>query len=167
MRSCYSGAMATAPVWRHCSRCKQGIACGATYLVCTVSTCNRARTGLVFCSMDCWDAHVPLARHREAGAEERVAPATPDAPADKPKPARKTGRRRIAPVKRRDPSLPKETLVVSKALKAYIKAASGLRTSDAVMDLLSEKLRDMCDRAIDRAEQDERKTVLDRDFLPK
>ena len=159
--------MATAPVWRHCSRCKQEIACGSTYLVCSVSTCNRARNGLVFCGMDCWDAHVPLARHREAAAEERKAPATPEAAVAQSKPQRKTGKRRIAPVKRRDPSLPRETLVVSKALKAYIKAASGLRTSDAVMDVLSEKLRDMCDRAIDRAQQDERKTVLDRDFLPK
>ena len=159
--------MAEALVWRHCSRCKQAIACGSKYQVCTVSTCNRARNGLVFCSMDCWDAHVPVARHREAAAEERIAPATPDGVTAKPKPARKTGKRRIAPVKRRDPSLPKETLVVSKALKAYIKAAGGLRTSDAVMDVLSEKLRDMCDRAIDRAKDDERKTVLDRDFLPK
>jgi histone H3/H4 len=157
----------SAQVWRRCSRCKNPINCGATYLVCSVSSCNRARTGLVFCSMDCWDAHVPIARHREASAEERKAPATPDAPAPKPERERKGGKRRIAPVRQRDPSLPKETLVVSKALKAYIKAASGLRTSDAVMDVLSEKLRDMCDRAIDRAKADERKTVLDRDFLPK
>lgn len=158
----------TTQPWRHCSRCKTPINCGATYLVCSVSTCNRARTGLVFCGMDCWDAHVPLARHREASAEERKAPASPDAPAIKPERERKTGKRRIAPVKRRDPSWPKEMLVVSKALKAYIKAAGdGMRTSDAVMDVLSDKLRDMCDRAIDRAKADERKTVLDRDFLPK
>lgn len=123
---------------------------------------------MVFCGMDCWDAHVPIARHREASAEERTAPATPDA-ASEPveREPRTAGKRVIAPVKQRDPNLPKETLVIAKALKAYIAAASGLRTSDAVMDVLSEKLRDMCDRAIDRAKADERKTVLDRDFLPK
>ena len=154
------------PTWRHCSRCKAAIPCGGTYLVCSVSTCNRARTGLVFCSLDCWDAHVPVAGHRDAHAEELTAPATPDAVAERPAEGRKTtGTRRIAPVKARDPSLPKDTLVITKALKEYIRAASGLRTSDAVVDVLSEKLRDMCDRAIAKAEKDERKTVLDRDFF--
>jgi histone H3/H4 len=152
--------------WRHCSRCKQPIACGATYLVCSVSTCNRVRTGSVFCSLECWDAHVPIAGHRDAHAEELVAPATPEAAAERPGEDRKpTGKRRIAPVQQRDPSLPRDTLVIAKALKEYIRAASGLRTSDAVMDALSDKLRDLCDRAIARAEKDERKTVLDRDFL--
>ena len=155
------------PTWRHCSRCKTAIPCGSTYLVCSVSTCNRARTGMVFCSMECWDAHLPVARHREAHAEERTAPATPGAEAPKPASKRRKGKRRIAPARRRDPSLPRDPLVVTKALKAYILAAGGLRTSDAVVEVLSDKLRDMCDRAIDRAKADERKTVLDRDFLPK
>lgn len=158
----------TRATWRHCSRCKSPILCGSTYLVCSVSTCNRARTGLVFCKLDCWDAHVPVAGHRDAHAEELTAPATPEGAAEKPGADRKpAGKRRIAPVKQRDPSLPKDTLVVAKALKEYIRAASDLRTSDAVMDVLSEKLRDMCDRAIERARDDGRKTVLDRDFLPK
>lgn len=153
--------------WRHCSRCKSPIPFAGTYVVCSVSTCNRVRTGLVFCGMDCWDAHVPLAGHRDAHAEELRAPASAEAPAAKPEPERKPGKRRIAPVVRRDPSLPKDTLVVTKALKEYIRAAGDLRTSDGVVELLSDKLRDLCDRAIDRAKQDGRKTVLDRDFLPK
>lgn len=152
--------------WRHCSRCKQAIACGSTYLVCSVSTCNRVRSPKVFCKMECWDAHVPIAGHREAFAEERTAPSTPGA-VDKPERKKTTGKRRIAPVKRRDPSLPRDPLIVTKALKAYILASSGLRTSDAVADVLCDKLRDMCDRAADRAKDDGRKTVLDRDFLPK
>lgn len=160
--------MADAPaIWRHCSRCKTPISCGASYLVCSVSTCNRARTGLVFCSLDCWDAHVPVAGHRDAHAEELTAPATPDGAVVKPEDQRKPGKRRIAPVKQRDPSLPKDVLVVTKALKEYIRAAGDMRTSDNVVEVLSEKLRDLCDRAIDRAKQDRRKTVLDRDFLPK
>ena len=163
-------AAMAAPIWRHCSRCKQAIACGSTYLVCSVSTCNRARSPKVFCKLECWDAHVPIAGHREAFAEERTAPASPDAPAESPRAAKPkgTGKRRIAPVKRRDPSLPRDPLVVTKALKAYIAASGdGMRTSDAVAEVLSDKLRDMCDRAIDRAKADGRKTVLDRDFLPK
>lgn len=156
--------------WRGCSRCKKPIGFGAEYLVCSVSTCNRARSAMVFCSMDCWDAHVPIAGHREAHAEERRAPSSAEEAAAKPvrvagQSRPRTGKRRVAPVKRRDPSLPKETLVVVKALKTYIKAAGDLRTSDGVADVLSEKLRDICDRAIDRAKADGRKTVLDRDFF--
>ncbi|MCA9681003.1 MAG: hypothetical protein KC457_02315 [Myxococcales bacterium] len=158
--------MPEASAWRHCSRCKKPIAYGATYLVCSVSTCNRARSAMVFCSMDCWDAHVPVAGHREAHAEEHTAPKSAEAPAQTKKPEREA-RRVVAPVKRRDPSLPRETLVIVKALKAYIAAAGDMRTSDAVADVLSDKLRDLCDRAIDRAKEDGRKTVLDRDFLPK
>jgi len=62
--------------WRACSSCKKPIAHGAMYYVCNVSTCNRKRTGLVFCSVDCWDSHVPMMRHRDSWAEERTAPAS-------------------------------------------------------------------------------------------
>jgi histone H3/H4 len=155
--------------WRSCSRCKTPITHGSTYLVCSVSTCNRARTGMVFCTMECWDAHLPIARHREASAEELTAPSREGEPAAKPgvDPERKQGKRRIAPVQRRDPNLPREVLVISKAFKAYVRAASDLNTSDAVIEVLSDKLRDWADRAIARAKEEGRKTVLDRDFLPK
>jgi hypothetical protein len=39
-----------------------------------VSTCNRDRTRLVFCSVACWDSHVATLRHREAWAVEARAP---------------------------------------------------------------------------------------------
>ena len=61
--------------WRRCSSCKKPIAYGALYWVCNVSTCNRKRTGLSFCTVMCWDAHVPLMNHRDSWAEERHAPA--------------------------------------------------------------------------------------------
>src|SRR5262245_13730012 len=60
--------------FRRCSTCRKDIDFEARYFVCSVSTCNRPRTGLFFCSVDCWDAHLPEARHREAWAEERRAP---------------------------------------------------------------------------------------------
>ncbi len=63
--------------WRRCSNCKKEIGWGAEYHVCNVSTCNRKRTGVVFCSVDCWDAHLGAARHRTAWSEERVAPKKP------------------------------------------------------------------------------------------
>jgi signal transduction histidine kinase len=60
--------------WKRCSTCKAEIAFVAMYWACNVSTCNRPRTALAFCSVGCWDAHVPMVRHRDAWAEERRAP---------------------------------------------------------------------------------------------
>ena len=60
--------------WKICSTCKRPLEFEQKYWVCSVSTCNRKRTGLYFCSVPCWDAHVPEARHRDAWAEERKAP---------------------------------------------------------------------------------------------
>jgi hypothetical protein len=60
--------------WRVCSICKKQIGYKALYWVCNVSTCNRKRTGLIFCTVSCWDAHLPMMNHRESWAEERHAP---------------------------------------------------------------------------------------------
>lgn len=60
--------------------------------------------------------------------------------------------------------VPREVLVVVSKLKAYIRARSGFNTSDAVVDVLSDHLRKVCDRAIEQATTEGRKTVLDRDF---
>jgi hypothetical protein len=60
--------------WKRCSTCKQELGFAAPYWACNVSTCNRKRTALAFCSVDCWDAHVPMLRHRDAWAEERRSP---------------------------------------------------------------------------------------------
>jgi len=69
-------AMTDGPTfWRRCSSCKDPIAFSRDYFVCSVSTCNRKRTGLVFCSMACWGAHVPTMGHRDPWAEERRSPA--------------------------------------------------------------------------------------------
>ncbi len=67
-----------AQVFKKCSVCKRDILCGAIYYTCSVSTCNRKRTQLFFCSVECWDSHLPEARHRpDAGAIEQTAPKTP------------------------------------------------------------------------------------------
>ncbi len=58
----------------------------------------------------------------------------------------------------------KEVLVVASKLKGYIKTKAGMNTSAAVMEVLSDRLRQLCDEAIAKAQQDNRKTVLDRDF---
>ena len=57
-----------------------------------------------------------------------------------------------------------ETLIVASKLKNYIRAQSGMNTSGAVIEVLSNKIRQLCDQAIEAAKRDGRKTVMDRDF---
>ncbi|MGE0325085.1 MAG: hypothetical protein AB7K71_24960 [Polyangiaceae bacterium] len=57
-----------------CSSCKKPIGFEQNYFVCSVSTCNRKRLGLFFCSLPCWEAHVPMMRHRDAWAEQTKSP---------------------------------------------------------------------------------------------
>ncbi len=146
--------------WRRCSSCKTDIGWGRAYWVCSVSTCNQNRTGLVFCSDNCWEAHVPVMRHRESWAVEKRAPSSPNAglaPAPATPPAAK---RAAAPEAGADA----EILVVASKLKAYVRARSEMSTSDKVMDLLSDRVRALCDQAMRRAAADGRKTLLERDF---
>ncbi len=56
-----------------CSMCRKAIAMGQRYYRCSVSTCNSGRVKFYFCSMSCWDAHLPTARHRSAYAVEELA----------------------------------------------------------------------------------------------
>ncbi len=57
-----------------------------------------------------------------------------------------------------------EVLVVASKLKGYIKQKGGMKTSAGVLQILSDRIRRLCDEAIDTANRDGRKTVLDRDF---
>ena len=151
--------------WRRCSACKQPIALGALYYVCSVSTCNRARTGLVFCDVGCWEVHLPGARHREAWAEERTAPREPSSP-EAPEPAQPK-RRLVRPAAAAKPAgepVPREVLIVASRLKEYVRARSGMNTSDRVLGPLSEIVRGVCEEAIRSAEREGRKTLLDRDI---
>ncbi len=75
-------------VWSVCSACRTGIGFGAVHWVCSVSTCNRNRTRLVFCSVACWDSHLSTLRHREAWAVEALAPKSGEQPLEELAPAR-------------------------------------------------------------------------------
>jgi histone H3/H4 len=55
-------------------------------------------------------------------------------------------------------------LIIASRLKEYITARSEYNTSGSVMDVLSDHIRVITDRAIDNARAEGRKTVLDRDF---
>jgi hypothetical protein len=63
-----------AETWLKCSACRTDIGFGEVHWVCSVSTCNRNRTRLVFCSVACWDSHVAMLRHRDSWAVEAKAP---------------------------------------------------------------------------------------------
>jgi len=67
-------AAGMAETWMKCTACRTDIAFSSKYFQCSVSTCNRARMRLVFCSVPCWDSHVATLRHRDAWAEDKIAP---------------------------------------------------------------------------------------------
>ncbi len=157
--------------WRTCSSCKDDIGFDENYWVCSVSTCNRKRTGLVFCSMPCWESHLPFARHRDAWAEEERSPTREQwerqgAPATAAaESGQTTGRRRIVPARPRTDAAPTgEVLVVASRLKKYVKESTGMNTAASVMDVLSHHLRALCEEAARNAAQDGRKTLMGRDF---
>ena len=153
-----------------------------------MSTCNRKRTGLVFCSVECWDAHVPLYNHRESWALENRSPKVKE-PEEAPIPAQRSMGSSVRPTKvlserekfilgvdddsenenereitMSEENVEKEVLIVASKLKNYIRAKSGMNTSAAVVDVLSDKIRELCDQAVEAAKRDGRKTVMDRDF---
>lgn len=162
--------------WKKCSACKKAIGFKVKYYICSVSTCQGLRTGYAFCSVPCWDSHVPGARHRDAGALERSSPVNAEAAraaeaaAGAPavvKSGVPDGAKRIVTSAPSKQSVPREVLIVASKCKDYIRLRSEFNTSASVMDVLSDIVRRLCDDAIDRAREEGRKTVLDRDFLPK
>ena len=57
-----------------------------------------------------------------------------------------------------------EVLIVVSKLKNYIRAQSEMNTAGNVAPALSGIIRELCDKAIESAKGDGRKTVMDRDF---
>lgn len=155
--------------WKKCSTCKKPISFSQKYFICSVSTCQGLRTGYVFCSMTCFEAHLPGARHRDAGAIEKMAPTKAEAllAASQTEASSSTTseKRRIIPTPAQPSAQsPKDILIVASKLKDYIRARSEMNTSASVMDILSDIVRIECDKAIEQARREGRKTVLDRDF---
>jgi len=180
-------------IWKHCNICKKPIPFRGEYFVCSVSTCNRKRTGLFFCSLPCFEAHLPTARHRDAWAERERAPSESEwqaaraaeaseasAVAVSPQPSSgqpssgQPAPAQVAAVSKASDEEPAaqshgetnetEVLVVVSKLKKYVRDWSGMNTSDSAMAVLSDHLRELCREATRRAGMDGRRTVLDRDF---
>jgi len=57
-----------------------------------------------------------------------------------------------------------ETLVVVSKIKKHIKEKSGMSTSASVSDALTRIVMSECEKAIENAQKQKRKTVMDRDF---
>ena len=150
----------TSEFWRKCSSCKKPIAYSAKHFICSVSTCNGQRTGYVFCSVPCFERHLPGARHKDAAAIEAIAPRQEV----KRTIVREASAAPAAATRTSSTNAPNEVLIIASRLKEYIQARAEMNTSGGVMDTLSDFVRIACDRAIENARADGRKTVMERDF---
>ncbi len=56
------------------------------------------------------------------------------------------------------------TLVIASKVKAYIKNNSGMNTSASTMAALTKIVEEECQKAVENARREGRKTVMDRDF---
>jgi histone H3/H4 len=142
--------------WRKCGSCKKDIGFNKVYQVCSVCKGKYA-----FCSVDCWDQHVPVLNHKNAWAEEERSPSqsagTNSTVNDQPV-------RRIVSSPSSSPAMEAEILIVASKLKQYVKDKYDLSTSADVMEALSRDVRRLTDRAVEKAKADGRKTLMARDF---
>jgi histone H3/H4 len=139
-----------ATFFRRCSNCKKPIALGAKYFVCSVSTCQRVRSPIQFCSPDCFEVHNEIERHKDGWALEKKAPLTLEEEPMTETESKAGGE--------------DEVLIVVSRVKDYIKAQSGgMNTSSEIVGALSDIVKSLTDQAIESAKKDGRKTVLGRD----
>ncbi len=144
--------------WRKCGSCKKEINFNQIY-----QSCSVCKGKFAFCSVDCWDEHVPIMNHQNAWAEENRAPAKSTPPTDQSQPVRRIV---TSPASTSHKSSPMDTeiLIVASKLKQYVKDKHDLSTSANVMDALSREVRRLTDRAAEKAMAEGRKTLMDRDF---
>ncbi len=57
-----------------------------------------------------------------------------------------------------------EIFVIASKVKAYIKTSADMKCSAAVINVLSERVKEMCDKAVEKAKAGKKKTVQERDF---
>ena len=156
--------------WKNCSSCKKPIYYGQKHYICSVSTCQTARFFPRFCSVSCWDAHVPMMNHRNAWTEERFAPKEAPISARMPSGGGDSDELRARMMRQMASDAKgvatKDVLIVASKLKKYIKDRGDMNCSADVMEALSDIVRMHANDAIDRARADGRKTVKGRDFKP-
>ncbi len=147
--------------WRKCGSCKKDIGLNQVYQVCSVCGGKFA-----FCSVDCWDQHVPVMNHKNAWAEESRSPAKSQTPTSTEQPVRRivSSPSSASSSSTKGSPMEAEVLIVASKLKQYVKDKYDLSTSANVMDALSNEVRRITDRAAAKAMAEGRKTLMDRDF---
>ncbi len=165
-------------LFRKCSTCKKDIHIGDTFQVCSVSTCRAKATNYAFCSVECWDAHLPIERHRAESAyalERRASRAEAEAyktgeekkrviaPEDNTPRSSSPGSGQVGTINTTTSSVENEILVVASKVKKYISDKSGMNTSAGVFEALTERIKELCLKSIEEAKRQGRKTVMDRD----
>ncbi len=154
--------------WRKCIVCKNEIAFRAKYYKCSVSSCDKKRAPAQFCSVSCWDVHRSVMNHKSAGADEYTSPskekwAQEQMNSPKVRVVRPQSSQEKITSTSSDMSSDEVLVVVSK-LKAFVKEAFDLNTSADVIPVLSDVLRNECQKASQSAHRDGRKTLMARDF---
>lgn len=150
--------------WRKCIVCKKEINFSTKYYKCSVTSCDKKRAPAQFCSVDCWSLHSSTLNHKSAWAEENHSPSKSE--------WEKSPRVRFATPSqglnhassKLSGDLPQDILVVVSKLKSYVKARGDLNTSADVSEALSSIIRRECDKAIESAKRDGRKTLMGKDF---
>lgn len=155
----------TPTYWRKCSVCKKEIPFDTHYEVCSVSTCRKSS----FCSQDCFGVHVPHMKHRDAYPEDGRSPTLEEflksnQDAEQEQPRRIIVAQPTSQSQHSAGDLPHDILIVASKLKDYVRAKSGLNTSQNVFEKLSEIVRRHVDAAVVNAMNEGRKTLMDRDF---
>lgn len=146
--------------WRKCSTCKKEIPFRTAYYVCSISTCRAKATDYAFCSVPCWDGHIPVERHRgdNFAAIEKRAPSREES-------EQASEKRRVIVNSEAAGSPGQEVLVVVSKVKKYIfDRSGGMNTSASTYQALTQRIQRLCDRAIEEARRQGRKTVMDRDI---
>lgn len=152
--------------WRKCIVCKSEIGFSTKYYKCSVSSCDKKRAPAQFCSVDCWDVHRSIMSHKSAGADEYQSPSKSEylkEQTNEPRVRIVASAKSSSSSELNDANTDDILVVVSK-LKSYVKARSDLNTSADVMPELSRIIREECDKAIEKAKEDRRKTLMARDF---
>ncbi len=167
--------------WKKCSICKTAINFNTKYYLCNVSTCRSERTGMRFCSVTCWDAHLGYVNHRsEVYAEENKSPTAESMNFPESGSQREPVRKIVADIKATDllttevkvnhpvalqaNDIKSDTLVVVSKVKKIISDQSDFNTSQCCIDRLTKKVIEECLKGIKKAELAGRKTVMGRDI---
>lgn len=147
----------SATFFRRCSNCKKPIALGAKYFICSVTTCQRIRSPIQFCSPDCFEVHNEVERHKDGWAVEQKAPLTlEEQPMTENNATENTADKKAG--------AEDDVLIVVSRVKDFIKQKSnGMNTSGEIVGALSESVKRLVDAAIESAKKDGRKTVMGRD----